>query len=118
MPQSKVLMLNQATTGPGTSHTFHPHESNRGFVVSVGGVAAAVSAVVIIEVSSDQGVTWAERLRFSSLAGTSTLTAPIVNSDVDPNGPFPNVRANVISVTGGGLVTASCTAATSGMGAV
>ncbi len=113
MAQTKNIMLAQGTTGPGPWHTLHPELSNRGFVVSVGGVAAAVTANVIIEVDNNDGIP-STRMSFQNLAGTATLTVPVSNSDVDPNGPFPRVRANVISLTGGGFVTASVTAAAAG----
>jgi len=115
MAQTKTLMTAQGTTGPGAWHTLHPEMSNRGYVISLGGVAAAVTAKVIIEVDNNDGIP-ATRLTFN-LDGTSTLTVPVTNSDVDPNAPFPRVRANVVSVNGGGLVSASVTAAASGMGA-
>ena len=117
MAHTKTLTLAQAATGPGpANHAFHPEESNRGVVVSIGGVAAAVTATVLIQVSCDNGATWATRMTFS-LSGTATLTAPVADTDVDPNGPFPLVRSNVTAITGGGFVTVSMTAATSGMGA-
>lgn len=110
MAQTKTIMTAQGTTGPGPQHTFHAEEYVRGFVVSVGGVAAAVSAAVNIEVSADGGNTWAVRMAFS-VSGTSTLTAPVINSDVDLCQPYSLIRADVTSLTGGGFVTVAVTAA-------
>lgn len=116
MPATKTIMFNQSNTGPGASYNLPPDYANRGYIVEVGGVAAAVTASVDIEVSNN-GTGWAKRMSFQNIAGTATLTIPVTNTDVDPNGPFPQVRANVISVTGGGLVTVSVTAAQTGLGA-
>lgn len=116
MAQTKTIMTAQGTPGPGPQHTLHPEECNRGYVVSAGGVSAAVTASVNIEVSCDQGVTWATRMLFK-ISGTASLSLPVTNSDVDPNGPFPLVRANVLALTGGALITVSVCSAYSGGGA-
>jgi hypothetical protein len=114
MSQSKTIMLAQGSTGPGPAHSLQLDFPNRGYVLSVGGVNAPVTASVAIEVSTD-GVTWAQRLLFS-LSGTSTTSVPVVHSDVDLNSPFPLVRANLLSITGGGFVTVSVTASDASAG--
>lgn len=115
MSQSKTIMLAQGSTGPGPAHSLQLDLPNRGYVFSVGGVNAPVTASVAVEVSTD-GVTWAQGTPFS-LSGTSTTTVPVVYRDVDPNSPFPLVRANVLNVTGGGFVTVSVTASVASAGA-
>lgn len=119
MAQTKQLLTDAIAVGPGVSHSFHPEDSNRGVVVSIGSAGVAVTATVAVEVSCDNGVTWATRITFStSLSGTpASFLAPITDTDVDANGPFPLVRGNVKALTGSGArVSLSMTAARSGMG--
>ena len=114
--QVKSLLDNATAVGPGKQHTLHPDDSNRGITVAVGGIAGAVAAVVQYQVSNDNGATWATRMEFANLAGTSTLTAPVTDSDTDPNGPFPLVRGNIVSMTPGAKVSMAVCAAASGRG--
>lgn len=116
MSITKQLMAAQSAAGPGIPVQVDPDLPCRAFVVSLGGVAGAVSAQVAIEVSCDNGVTWAARMSFT-LTGASTLAAPITNSDVDSPSPFPLVRANVLSINGGGVVGVACSAAKHNSGA-
>ena len=113
--QVKNLLDNVTAAGGGKQHTLHPDDSNRGVTVSIGGIAGAVAAVVQFQVSNNAGVTWHTRLEFS-LSGTSTLTLPVTDADTDPNGPFPLVRGNVVSMTAGAKVSMDVCAAASGRG--
>lgn len=111
----KSLLKDATAAGPGSPQTLNPNDSNRGITVSIGGIAGAVAAVVQFQVSNDTGLTWATRLEFS-LSGTSTLILPVTDADTDPNGPFPLVRGNVVSMTAGAKVGMDVCAAASGRG--
>lgn len=107
-------LLTAAVAGVGTWHKVRPEESNRGFVVACAGVGA-VSATVLVEVSVD-GITPAKRMTFS-LSGTAAAGAPVTDTDVDANGPFPFIRGNVTAISGtGAAVTLDVASAYPGMG--
>ncbi len=96
MSQTKNLLTDAATIGPGPVRSIPPELVMRSLVVSLTG-NGAIAATVVMEVSNDGGATWATRLTFS-LSGSGSVT----DTDVDSPSPFPMVRGNVTTISGTG----------------